>query len=176
MNTFSFAFVVNADPHAEGFDDRFFEAGCDDATIAVMRGAVALCFSREDSTYKDAVLSAYSDILSAKADVIRFEPDFLVSQTEIAARAGLSKTAVSMYEKGERGEGYPKPYARITTSSPLWDWVEVSKWLCLRGKLDESEYRSALVSRIINYHVQTDKDFEKAREDVEGAMKSPLAA
>lgn len=177
MNTFDFAFVVSVgDPHADGFEDQFFDAGCDDATIALMHGAVALCFARESGSYKDAVMSAYSDIMKAGADILRFEPDYLVSQTEIAARAGLSRAAVSLYEKGERGEGFPKPCARITTSSPLWDWVDVSKWLCLRGKVDEIEYRSALVSRIVNYHVQTDHDYDAANRDVEAAMLTPIDA
>ena len=58
--------------------------------------------------------------------------------------------------------------------SPLWDWVDVSKWLCLRGKVHEGEYRSALVSRIVNYHVQTDQDYEAAKSEVEEAMSKPL--
>jgi transcriptional regulator with XRE-family HTH domain len=175
MDTYSFTFVVgDADPHAEDFEDRFFEAGCDDATIILVRGAAALCFDREDETFKDAVLSAYQDILKSGALILRFEPDYLVNASEIAARAGLSRNAVSMYEKGERGEGYPKPCARFTTSSPLWDWVDVSRWLCLRGTIDEEEYRFAQVSRIINHNVQVLGDFEKAKIDVEIALQSPV--
>lgn len=175
MNTFDFAFVVSADdPHADGFEDRFFDAGCDDATIALVHGTVALCFAREADTYKSAVLSAYENILKAGSDILRFEPDYLVSQSEIANRAGLSRAAVSLYEKGERGDGFPKPCARITTPSPLWDWVDVSRWLCLRGKIEETEYRSALVSRIVNYHVQTDRDYNAAVSEVENAMAQPL--
>ncbi|WP_372575024.1 hypothetical protein [Ruegeria jejuensis] len=177
METFEFTFVVDvADPHANDLEDMFFEAGCDDATIALMHGALAACFFREAKSYKDAVLSAYEDILRTGATISRFEPDYLVSASEIASRAGLTRGAVSHYEKGARGEGFPKPYARVTTKSPLWDWVQVSRWLCTHGKLSENEYRLAQVSRVINFNVQVQEGFEKARNDVEEALKQPVAA
>ena len=177
METFEFTFVVDAaDPHADDFEDIFFEAGCDDATLALMHGAVAACFHREASTYKEAVLSAYESILSTGETITRFEPDFLVSASEIASRAGLTRGAVSHYEKGDRGKGFPRPFARVTTKSPLWDWVAVSQWLCLHGKLSEQEYRSAQVSRIINFNVQTGAGFERARGEVEAALREPLPA
>lgn len=175
MQTYEFTFVVDAaDPHADDFEDRFFEAGCDDATLALMHGAVVACFDREATTYKDAVLSAYENILAAGASVLRFEPDYLVSAAEIAKRTGVTRGAVSHYSKGERGDGFPKPYARVTTKTPLWDWVDVSRWLCVHGKLDEEEYRFAQVSRIINYNVQVHGDFAKARKDVEVALREPV--
>lgn len=175
MQTFEFTFVVDsADPHAEDFEDRFFEAGCDDATLVLMHGAVAACFAREAGDYKSAVLSAYENILSAGAGIVRFEPDYLVSASEIATRAGLTRGAVSHYEKGDRGEGFPNPRARVTTKSPLWDWVEVSHWLCSKGKLSEEEFRFAQISRIINYNVQVVGDFSKACIDVERALLEPV--
>lgn len=155
MQTYDFTFVVgNADPHADDFEDRFFEAGCDDATLVLMHGAVAVCFNRSAEHYKDAVFSAYEDILKAGATVDRFEPDYLVSAREIANRAGLTPQAVSLYAKGERGADFPKPKFRVTTPNPLWDWVEVSRWLVLRGTIREEEYREAQVSRIINFGAQ----------------------
>ncbi|MEX0282120.1 MAG: hypothetical protein AB3N13_13135 [Arenibacterium sp.] len=173
----NFTFVVSGvDAFADDFEDRFYEAGCDDATLALMHGAVVVSFDREAPSYKEAVLSAYRDVVNSGATLKRFEPDYLVSAAEIAARAGLSRAAVSLFENGERGQGYPEPYARVTTSSPLWDWVEVSKWLCLRGNIDEAEYRSALLSRVINYHVHSNSDYEAAAKGVSEAMDSPLAA
>ncbi|MGJ8628103.1 MAG: hypothetical protein ACSHXB_14180 [Sulfitobacter sp.] len=175
--THNFTFIVSGvDPFADDFEDRFFEAGCDDATLALMHGSVAVCFDRDGESYNDAVLSAYSNVCKAGAVLKRFEPDYLVSASEIASRAGLSRSAVNLFENGERGKNYPEPFARVTTSSPLWDWVEVSKWLCLRGNIDESEYRSALVSRVINYNVQTNGDFDNAVALVNSAMNQPLEA
>lgn len=175
MTTYSFTFVVgNVDPFGDDFEDRFFEAGCDDATLVLMHGAVAVCFDREHETFKEAVLSAYQNVSDTGSELLRFEPDYLVNASEIAARAGLSRAAVSLYENGERGEGFPKPFARITTKSPLWDWVEVSRWLCLRGKIDESEFRTAQISRAVNHSVQKCKGVVFARKMTNLALEAPL--
>lgn len=171
MQTYEFTFVVgNADPHAEDFEDRFFEAGCDDATLVLMHGAVAACFNRSADTFKDAVLSAYEDVLAAGASIERFEPDYLVSAGDIAARSGLTRQAISLYAKGERGEEFPKPHVRVTTSQPLWDWVEVSRWLVKRGKVDEQDFRFAQVSRVINFGAQLSLKLSRIRKDVDQAL------
>ncbi len=84
----------------------------------------------------------------------RFEPDFLVSKAEIAKRANLSRAAVSLYVSGDRGQGFPSPHARITSSSPLWDWVEVSAWLHQNDQLSVDEVVKARISRAVNLAVQ----------------------
>lgn len=150
MTVYDFTFVVDADPEDEAFEDRFIEAGCDDATFVVMRGNALLSFDREAETYKDAVLSAYEQIIATGTEIIRFEPDFLVSAAEIAARSNITKQAVGMFIKGERRDGFPAPTARVNSASPLWDWVEVSGWMVDQGKLDPCVHSDAVVSRIIN--------------------------
>ena len=86
MKTFDFTFVVdNADTHSEDFEDKFFEAGCDDATLVLMHGAVAACFNREAENYKEAVLSAYENILMAGVTICVFDPDFFVSASEVSS-------------------------------------------------------------------------------------------
>lgn len=177
MRTHSFTFVVEGvDPEDEHLEDKFFDAGCDDATIALMRGMVAVCFDRRADRYVDAVLSAYENVRDAGASVVRFEPDFLVNATEIADRAGLSRAAISLYEKGERASGYPHPVARITTGHPLWDWVDVSRWLFSRGKLSEDAVRSAQVSRLINEDAQKNASPAQIRARVESAIAEPIVA
>jgi len=168
MQTYDFTFVVgNADPHAEDFEDRFFKAGCDDATLVLMHGAVAACFNRTAETFKDAVFSAYEDILRAGATVDRFEPDYLVSASEIAKRARVTPQAVSLYAKGDRGDDFPKPRFRVTTPNPLWDWVEVSRWLVRRGTVAEKEYREAQLSRVINFGSQVRQDLATITREAE---------
>lgn len=171
MQTYDFTFVVgNADPHAEGFEDQFFEAGCDDATFVLMHGAVAACFNRTAPTFKDAVLSAYENILAAGASVERFEPDYLVSAGDIAARANLTRQAINLYAKGERGADFPKPHVRVTTAQPLWDWVEVSRWLVKRGKVDEEDFRFAQISRVINFGAQMSMNLSNIRKELDSAL------
>lgn len=111
------------------FDDRFYEAGCDDATLSFQKGVIVLEFDRKALSFTDAITSAVENVKGAGAKVERIEPDHLVSLSDIARRAGISRAAVSLYVKGERGEEFPAPVARVTTESPLWNWVDIATWL-----------------------------------------------
>lgn len=42
-----------------------------------------------------------------RAHIERLEPDVWVSQSEIAASANLTRSAISNYASGERGAGFP---------------------------------------------------------------------
>jgi hypothetical protein len=182
MSEHNFAFIVSGvDAHADDFADRFYEAGCDDATLMLVNSLVAVCFAREAENYTHAVVSAYHNVLSTGAKVERFEPDFLVSKAEIAKRANLTRAAVTNYVNGERGMDFPAPHARITSASPLWDWVEVSGWLHKNDLLPVEEVVNARISRTINWVVQnigrvvpdTEKNFARL---LEGVAKEPLFA
>lgn len=124
------------DPEADDFEDRLFDAGCDDATVSVQKGLLILEFTREAKSFLHALVSAIENVRVAGAEVERIEPDHLVSLSDIARRAGLSRAAVSLYVKGERASDFPAPVARVTTDSPLWDWVSVSRWMYRHHKLE----------------------------------------
>lgn len=180
MSEHNFAFIVSGvDTTDDEFANRFYEAGCSDATLMLVNGLVAVCFAREGDSFAHAVISGYSDIVKTGSKVERFEPDFLVSKAEIAKRAALSRAAISMYVNGERGEDFPAPHARITSSSPLWDWVEVSAWLHKNSLLPLEEVVNARISRAINWAVQslaktvhdTDRHIMQAMSDV---AKEPI--
>jgi hypothetical protein len=169
---YDFTFVVNADPHADDFEDKFFEAGCDDATFVLIRGAAAISFDRSAASYKEAVFSAYKQIVKTGAEVLRFEPDFLVSASEIAERGGMTRAAVSLFIKGDRREGFPAPHARINSASPLWDWVSVSKWLVDHKRLPAEVHREALISRIINAGAQINQINPETEFNIESALEA----
>jgi predicted transcriptional regulator len=163
MKTFEFTVIASGLDHdADDFEDRFFEAGCDDATIAVARGAIILQFAREGETLEEAIHSAMADVRRAGAVVDRVEPDYLVSLSEIAERAHLTRAAVSLYAKGERGVEFPHPVARVTTESPLWDWTDVARWLEKRGKVKERVLQEAVVFRSLNNDLE--EEHKRARE------------
>lgn len=172
MTEHNFAFIVSGvDANSDDFEDRFFEAGCSDATLMLTRGLVAVCFAREAEDYIHGVISAYEDVLKTGAHINRFEPDFLVSQIEIAKRAKLSRAAINLYVSGERGNNFPSPRARITSSSPLWDWVDVSAWLHHHDVLPVEDVIHARISRVINMTVQgvqrdSDKNLVHLMRDV----------
>ena len=155
MTTFEFTIIASGlDPKADDFEDRFFAAGCDDATIAVSRGAIVLDFSREAANPEDAIDSAIANVEAAGATVERIEPDNLVSLADIAERANLTRAAITHYAKGERGENFPIPVARVTTQSPLWDWTDVAEWLFARSQLVEEEVTFARAIRACNIRVR----------------------
>ena len=52
-----------AHPDEDRFEDCFFEAGCDDATIAFQDGVIRVAFTREAESFADAVASAVRDVL-----------------------------------------------------------------------------------------------------------------
>lgn len=130
MKTFEFSIIATGiDPQDPNFERSFFEAGCDDATISFQKGLIVLDFAREAKNFAHALMSAIEDVERAGALVRRVEPDDLVSISDIAKRSGLTRAAVSNYANQERGANFPTPIVRLMSESPLWAWVEVSRWM-----------------------------------------------
>jgi hypothetical protein len=162
MNKYHFTIIASGiDPDSEDFEDRFFEAGCDDATISVQKGAIILEFSREAKSFPHALVSAFVCVSKAGAKVVHFEPDHLVSLSDIAERTELSRAAISLFAKGERGKDFPAPVAKVTTESPLWDWVEVARWMYRRRTLSLHHVVEARIVRQANLALLTPDGIEK---------------
>lgn len=138
------------DPTADDFESRFYEAGCDDATVSFQRGHIIVDFSRNAETLEEAVASAAAGVAAAGARVQRIEPDPLVSLADIAARSGLSRAAISQYAAAQRGRGFPPPVAKVTSESPLWDWATVAAWLFRQDRLSRQELTAAEVLKQAN--------------------------
>ena len=96
--------------------------------------------------------------------MLHVEPDYLVNLTDIAARIGITKAAVSHYTSGNRSEGFPAPVARVTTESPLWDWVEVARWLRGQGRLSAEELLEARVVRRVNVAILQKRETRQTAE------------
>jgi hypothetical protein len=185
VKTHEFTIVASGlDPEADDFEDRFYEAGCDDATISFQKGVIVLEFAREAASFAKALVSAIADVQRAGAKVERVEPDSLVSLSDIAARSGLSRAAISLYCKGERGRGFPVPVARVTSESPLWDWVDVARWMHRQGRLSPSDVLQARLVKEANLATESGqpgqlvKRLEKraAEFDREGPIKTEVRA
>jgi hypothetical protein len=87
MKTFEFSIVASGlDPEAEGFADRVFDAGCDDATLSFQKGHIILDFIREAETIDAAIVSAVECVTAAGAKVQRIESGPLISLVDIATR------------------------------------------------------------------------------------------
>jgi predicted DNA-binding transcriptional regulator AlpA len=139
MKLHEFSIIASGlDPNAEDFDTRFYDAGCDDATIAFQKGHIIVDFGREAESLEDAIASALADVKKAGATVDRVEPDPLVSLSDMAARTGLTRAAMTNYFKGARGKDFPAPVAKVTSESPLWDWATVARWMYQNNRLDRA--------------------------------------
>ena len=54
------------------------------------------------------------------------------------------------YSKGQRQQGFPVPVAKVSSSSPLWDWAEVATWLHSHGRLGEEAAEQAAILKAAN--------------------------
>lgn len=156
MANFEFAIVASGlDPAAEDFFDRFYDAGCDDATVAFQKGHIIVDFAREAPSLAEAIASAVACVKKTGAKVERIEPDPLVSLSDMASRAGLTRAAMTNYFKGARGKDFPAPVARVTSESPLWDWATVARWMFRNDRLDRAAAIDAEIVREANEAVRT---------------------
>jgi hypothetical protein len=61
--TFEFTFVLGGiDELTEEMADAFYEAGCDDSTLAVIHGVPEIHFSREADSFPEALYTAIRDV------------------------------------------------------------------------------------------------------------------
>jgi len=152
MENFNFLFVIDGlDAAADDLEARLYEAGCSDALIGVRKGVVTLDFDREAKNFAQALVSAIDDVRRAGGKVVSVEPDPLVTLSDIAARAELSKQAISHYINAERGPGgFPAPSRRVSTDSPLWEWMEVAHWL-YKNTDRWSTARPVVYAKLINW-------------------------
>lgn len=156
MEIFEFTLIASGlDPQADDYETRFWNAGCDDATISFQNGRTIADFAREADSLKDAISSAITDVGRAGAKIERIEPDPLVSLSDMAERAGLTRSAMTNYAKGYRQSGFPAPCAKVTSASPLWNWAEVASWLHDHGRLSADAAEAAATIRAANEKLPT---------------------
>jgi hypothetical protein len=152
VKTFEFTIIATGlDPQSADFEDRLYEAGCDDATVSVQKGLIVLDFAREAKNFTHALTSAIANVRQAGARVERVEPDDLVSISDIAKRSGLTRSAISLYANHERGSNFPTPVARLMTESPLWAWLEVSRWMLQMQRIALETVVHARLIQDVNY-------------------------
>ncbi|MFV0574073.1 MAG: helix-turn-helix transcriptional regulator [Vibrio sp.] len=161
MTTYKFHLITNktdvfTDEQLFSLSDGLYEAGCDDATVAVTNGTLFLSFDREAEHFQDAVLSAIKDVESVfELRVISVDASDWVGLTDAAEMAGMTKSALSRYSKGTRGTGgFPCPKRKINSKNPLWRWAEIAEWLKQNGKANEELVKSAKFTETINLSLQ----------------------
>jgi len=125
-------FLSGADVLSDEQFDALYEAGCDDALFGVRDGAQYGAFDREASSFSEALASAIEDVTSAVPglQVVRIEPDELVTMAAIAKRSGLSREYIRLLSTNQRGPGgFPAPVTYADHKTRLWHWPDVAHWL-----------------------------------------------
>ena len=132
--------------------EAFFEAGCDDGTLAMRSGRPFITFSRRAASIKDAILMPLKMFgRPTSADVLRVDYCNLVTQSDIARKIGRSRQLVHQYMTGVRGPGgFPPPVCGIAGDVPLWHWCEVAGWLWQNNMVKEDVLRDAEEVELIN--------------------------
>jgi predicted DNA-binding transcriptional regulator AlpA len=175
MKTFEFSIIASGlDPDAEDFADRFFEAGCDDATISFQKGHIIVDFARDAASIDAAICSAVECVEKTGAHVDRVEPDPLVSLSDIAARTGLTRAAITNYSKGDRAENFPPPVARVTSKTSLYNWSAVATWLYQHKQLPRNKAIEAEAVRVANAALDSHEELERALKESLSAYEKVL--
>lgn len=148
MSGYEFTLIIDADLDDDALLDRLFEVGCDDATFGMSDGIGFGEFLREAPTFRDALMSAISDVeVEAGLPVLHVEPDDLVTMADIARRLNKSREYVRQLVLGRKGPGdFPPPVSHLQSRSSLWRWSDVASWA---GELDpEMQERARLIAGV----------------------------
>lgn len=134
--------------------DRLFEAGCDDALPGIgQTGRLALEFSREAESGKQALESAIADVRRALnyAELIEVLPDY-VGLTDIAEHVGMSRQNLRKISL-KHAATFP---AAIHGGNPsIWHLADVLRWLHEQGyAVDASTLEISTAAREFNIAMQ----------------------
>ena len=145
MNNYHFTVVVrDARANLSELEDKFFEAGCDDALLCSYNDTIYLKFDREADNAEQAVSSALNDIRSLRFHDLIVEEQGYSTLAEMAERAGMTRQALSLYAQNKRGDGnFPRPMYGLASKSAMYFWPEVATWLFNQGKLHKNHYEVA---------------------------------
>jgi hypothetical protein len=148
MGIYTFRLVVR-EPIDDDGANRLFDAGVDDGYPESGAKGHSIGFDREASSFRQAVLSAIKDVEEANFEVLRVEPDDLVSAADIAERTERSRQSISALSNGTRGPGgWPQPVAG-NVRSPLWRWSDIAAWFNeFDGSQEVNKEQAALVTAI----------------------------
>ncbi len=145
MNVYHFTVLIrDASPDLPDLEDRLYEAGCDDALVCRLNSTVYLEFDREAESAHQALHSAMANLQAAGFSDLVVQESGVSTLAEIAARAGVTRAALSLYAKNKRGDGhFPAPMYGVASGSALYLWPEVAAWLYRQGRLGHTDYELA---------------------------------
>lgn len=152
--------------------DRLGEAGCDDAVVGIGQpGRIALNFTRESSSARQAIISALEEVKRAipDAQLIEATPD-LVGLTDIAEFAGVSRQNMRKLMMSHT-KTFPAPIH--DGSQALWHLAPVLEWLKVRAGY-AIEQHLLDISRVA-MQVNVAKESRRLKEPVEDRIRALVA-
>ena len=149
-------FQINTNDDMEHITDLLAGANCDDSVISSYNKTLYLDFDREADCYEQAIMSAIKDIESIPhLKVASVDAGDYVGLSDAAELADITRSALSNYNKGIRGNGqFPAPILRITNKNPVWRWSDIASWLSANGKIEQELVDNARTVEAINMALQ----------------------
>jgi hypothetical protein len=135
---YTFTLKYQLSPPDDNLDEiveRLGAGGCDDALAGVgLPGRLALMFTREGPSARDAILGALADVrrIAAHARLIEATPDF-VGLTDVADAIGVTRQNMRKLMVSH-AESFPVPVHDGAAS--VWHLADVLAWLAERGNYD----------------------------------------
>lgn len=173
---FEFTLVTNQTGRdGESMADALFEGGCDDAVVVSVNGTLCIEFERPGDDPEQVISEAIVQIKKALpgVDVVRVEPDPLVTLADAAERMGVSRQHLHNKFSRKRGDGtFPLPVSRVTSKNPLFHWVDILDWATRAGLADVSVAMRQTAAAIYktNRGIEVFLDIEKYGDDIGMAL------
>ena len=157
MREYDFALVatyqdaVTADKACD-IANELFSAGAEDCTVITKGNAIIIEFDREAESYEQALISAIKNVNAVNGlNVKSVDEGQFVSLSDAAELSHLTRSALSKFSKGTRGDGkFPSPCLKANSKAPLYEWKEVSSWLAGRDLIDTSIAVNAAITAKMN--------------------------
>jgi hypothetical protein len=133
-NVFTVLFRILGATEPDEYAERVYESRSLEDTMLGgpdPSGVFDLEFDRPGKSFPRAVLKAIAQVQAElpEAELLRVEPDDLVTVAAIAARVGRSHESVRLLSQGRRGPGdFPASAGRIDEKTQVWRWSEVAQW------------------------------------------------
>lgn len=144
--------------------ERLGSGGCDDALLGLgQAGRLALEFTREAGSARQAVLSAMADVKAVMPDaqLVEASPDF-VGLTDVAQVLGLSRQNMHKLMNKYR-HSFPSPVHE--GSATIWRLAQVLAWLNDKGNYELEHGLLELANTTMQVNLARD-----------AAMSAPLPA
>ncbi len=164
--------LADAGPVGDDVVERLGAAGCDDATVGVgLPGRLALMFTREAGTAKQAIISALEDVKRAlpEAELIEVGPD-LVGLSDIAEHVGVSRQNMRKLMMSHAA-AFPAPMHDGSTA--LWHLAPVLEWLNTRDGYAIDKHLLDIARTAMRVNLA--KELERLDQPVEKRIRALVA-